>query len=153
LIYPSVYWCTPLYIDHIHLVIHLNYFNHFVSWDHAKHSYAPISHHPAQEQMYFCKPIYRDANYSTLHMSTMLTSHVFLYIYMYVHLRNNIKLGAKFANTQAKCVLDRQPTKGVTRGRWLWPRRDRKIEGETRGTQFRQVWAAMCVIPYVLYVT
>jgi hypothetical protein len=23
---------------------------------------------------------------------------------------------------------------------------------ETRGTQFRQVWAAMCVIPYVLYV-
>jgi hypothetical protein len=34
-------------------------------------------------------------------------------------------------------VLDRQPTKGSTRGRRLWPRRDRKLEGETRSTQFR----------------
>jgi hypothetical protein len=25
------------------------------------------------------------------------------------------------------------------------------LKEETRGTQFRQVWAARCVIPYVLY--
>ena len=30
-------------------------------------------------------------------------------------------------------------------------RRDQELEGETRGTQFRQVRAARCVIPYVLY--
>ena len=48
-------------------------------------------------------------------------------------------------------VLDGQPTKGSTRGRRLWPRRDREPEGETRGTQFRQVRAARCVIPNVLY--
>jgi hypothetical protein len=34
----------------------------------------------------------------------------------------------------------------------LWPCRDRELEGETRGTQFRQIRAAKCVIPYVLYV-
>ena len=31
-------------------------------------------------------------------------------------------------------------------------RRDQELEGETRNTQFRQVRAAMCVIPYVMYV-
>ena len=31
-------------------------------------------------------------------------------------------------------------------------RRDQELEGETRNTQFRQVQAAMCVIPYVMYV-
>ena len=30
-------------------------------------------------------------------------------------------------------------------------RRDQELDGETQGTQFRQVRAAMCVIPYVLY--
>jgi hypothetical protein len=49
-------------------------------------------------------------------------------------------------------VLTWQLTKGSTQGRRLWPRRDRELEGETRGTQFRQVWAVRCVIPYVLYV-
>jgi hypothetical protein len=49
-------------------------------------------------------------------------------------------------------VLDRQPTTESTRGRSMWPRRDRWLEGETRGIQFRQVRAARCVIPYVLYV-
>jgi hypothetical protein len=34
----------------------------------------------------------------------------------------------------------------------LWPHRDQKLEGETRGTKFRQVRAARWVIPYVLYV-
>jgi hypothetical protein len=34
-------------------------------------------------------------------------------------------------------VLTRQPNKGSTRGGRLWPRRDRELEGETRGTQFR----------------
>jgi hypothetical protein len=33
----------------------------------------------------------------------------------------------------------------------LWPHRDRELEAETCGTQFRQVRAARCVIPYVLY--
>ena len=31
-------------------------------------------------------------------------------------------------------------------------RRDLELEGETRNTQFRHVQAAMCLIPYVLYV-
>ena len=31
-------------------------------------------------------------------------------------------------------------------------RRDQELEGETRNTQFRQVRAAMCIIPYVMYV-
>jgi len=31
-------------------------------------------------------------------------------------------------------------------------RRDQELEGETRNTQFGHVRAAMCVIPYVLYV-
>jgi hypothetical protein len=31
-------------------------------------------------------------------------------------------------------------------------RRDQELEGVTRNTQLEQVWAAMCVIPYVLYV-
>jgi hypothetical protein len=33
----------------------------------------------------------------------------------------------------------------------LWPRRDRELEGETCGTQLKQVRAVWCVIPYVLY--
>jgi hypothetical protein len=41
---------------------------------------------------------------------------------------------------------------GFKCGRCLWPRRDRKLEGEICGTQFRQVRAARCVIPYVMYV-
>jgi hypothetical protein len=49
-------------------------------------------------------------------------------------------------------VLDRQPTKRGTRGRWLWLRRDREPEGETRGTKFRHARPAICVIPYILYV-
>jgi hypothetical protein len=49
-------------------------------------------------------------------------------------------------------VVDRQPTKGSSQGRCLWPRRDRKLEGETRGTQLGQVRTAMCVIPYIMYV-
>jgi hypothetical protein len=48
-------------------------------------------------------------------------------------------------------VLDQQPTKGVTRGWRLCPRQDRNLK-ETRGTQFGQVHAAMCIIPYDLYV-
>jgi hypothetical protein len=31
-------------------------------------------------------------------------------------------------------------------------RRDQELEGETRDTQFRKVQAAVCVIPYILYV-
>jgi hypothetical protein len=31
-------------------------------------------------------------------------------------------------------------------------RRDLKFEGETRDTQFRQIQAAMCIIPCVMYV-
>ena len=31
-------------------------------------------------------------------------------------------------------------------------RRDQELEGVTQNTQLEQVWAAMCIIPYVLYV-
>jgi hypothetical protein len=48
-------------------------------------------------------------------------------------------------------VLDRQPTKGSTRSRWMWLAEIGNSKEETRGTQFRQVRAARCVIPYVLY--
>jgi hypothetical protein len=48
-------------------------------------------------------------------------------------------------------VLDSQPTKGTTRGRCSWSRRDQELQGETRGTQFRHLQAVRCVIPYVLY--
>jgi hypothetical protein len=48
-------------------------------------------------------------------------------------------------------VLDRQPTKGSTRSRWMWLAEIGDSKEETRGTQFRQVRAARCVIPYVLY--
>ena len=53
----------------------------------------------------------------------------------------------------AVSVYTWQPTEGVPEvddgGAHLEP----ELEGETRDTQFRQVRAAMCVIPYVLYVT
>jgi hypothetical protein len=48
-------------------------------------------------------------------------------------------------------VLDRQPTTGSTRSRWSWLAEIDNSKEETRGTQFRQVRAARCVIPYVLY--
>jgi hypothetical protein len=48
-------------------------------------------------------------------------------------------------------VLDRQPMKRSTWDRWMWPHRDRQLKGETRGTQFRQVRAVRCIIPYVMY--
>jgi hypothetical protein len=48
-------------------------------------------------------------------------------------------------------VLDRQPTKGSTLSRWMWLAEIGNSKEETRGTQFRQVRAARCVIPYVLY--
>jgi hypothetical protein len=48
-------------------------------------------------------------------------------------------------------VLDRQPTTGSTRSRWMWLGEIGNSKEETRGTQFRQVRAARCVIPYVLY--
>jgi hypothetical protein len=49
-------------------------------------------------------------------------------------------------------VLDRQPTKGSTRSRCGLAEIGNSKE-ETRGTQFRQVRAVRCVIPYVLYAT
>jgi hypothetical protein len=48
-------------------------------------------------------------------------------------------------------VLDRQPTKGSARSRWMWLAEIGNSKEETRGTQFRPVRAAGCVIPYVLY--
>jgi hypothetical protein len=48
-------------------------------------------------------------------------------------------------------VLDRQHTKGSTRSRWMWLAEIGNSKEETRGTQFGQVRAARCVIPYVLY--
>jgi hypothetical protein len=48
-------------------------------------------------------------------------------------------------------VLDRQPTTGSTRSRWMWLTEIGNSKEETCGTQFRQVRAARCVIPYVLY--
>jgi hypothetical protein len=49
-------------------------------------------------------------------------------------------------------VLDRQTHQGGIRGGPMWPRRAWKLEGETCGTQFRQVRAAMCMTLYVMYV-
>jgi hypothetical protein len=49
-------------------------------------------------------------------------------------------------------VLDQQPTKGSTRGRKCGLAEIGKSKEKTRGTQFRQVRDARCVIPYVLYV-
>jgi hypothetical protein len=48
-------------------------------------------------------------------------------------------------------VLDRQPTTGSTRSKWMWLAEIGNSKEETRGTQFRQVRAARCVIPNVLY--
>jgi hypothetical protein len=48
-------------------------------------------------------------------------------------------------------VLDRQPTKGSTQVDECGLAEIGNSKEETRGTQFRQVRAARCVIPYVLY--
>jgi hypothetical protein len=48
-------------------------------------------------------------------------------------------------------VLDRQPTKGSTRSDECGLAEIGNSKEETRGTQFRQVRAARCVISYVLY--
>jgi hypothetical protein len=48
-------------------------------------------------------------------------------------------------------VLDRQPTKGVPEVDECGLAEIGNSKEETRGTQFRQVQAARCVIPYVLY--
>jgi hypothetical protein len=64
-----------------------------------------------------------------------------------------MRSSARFPTWCASCRCFRLATyQQSTRGRHLWPRRDRELKGETRGTQFRQVQAARCVIPYVLYV-
>jgi hypothetical protein len=48
-------------------------------------------------------------------------------------------------------VLDQQPTKGSARGSECGLAEIGNSKEETRGTQFRQVRAARCVIPYVMY--
>jgi hypothetical protein len=48
-------------------------------------------------------------------------------------------------------VLDRQPTKGSTEVDECGLTGIGNSKEETRGTQFRQVRAVRCVIPYVLY--
>jgi hypothetical protein len=48
-------------------------------------------------------------------------------------------------------VLDRQPTKGVPEVDECGLAKIGNSKEETRSTQFRQVRAARCVIPYVLY--
>jgi hypothetical protein len=54
-----------------------------------------------------------------------------------------------------KCVSGfiRLPTEGYTQGGrfWVGMRRDQELEG-VDNTRFRQVQAAICVMPYVLYV-
>jgi hypothetical protein len=60
-------------------------------------------------------------------------------------------VGHRVPQTKLVGVLTRQPTKVSTQGRHLWPHRDRELKGETCGTQFRQVRAVRCVIPYNLY--
>jgi hypothetical protein len=52
---------------------------------------------------------------------------------------------------QSVGVLDWQPTKGVPKVDERGPVKIGNLKEETRGTQFRQVWAARCAIPYVLY--
>jgi hypothetical protein len=49
-------------------------------------------------------------------------------------------------------VFNRLPTKGYTQGGkfWVRGRRDQELEG-ARNTKLRQVRAARCVTPYVLY--
>jgi hypothetical protein len=49
-------------------------------------------------------------------------------------------------------AFNRLPTEGYTQGGkfWVRRRRDQELEGE-RNTKFRQVRAARCVTPYVLY--
>jgi hypothetical protein len=49
-------------------------------------------------------------------------------------------------------VFNRLPTEGYTQGGKLWVRRrrDQELEG-ARNTELRQVRAARCVTPYVLY--
>jgi hypothetical protein len=49
-------------------------------------------------------------------------------------------------------VFNRLPTEGYTQGGkfWVRRRRDQKLEG-ARNTKLRQVRAASCVTPYVLY--
>jgi hypothetical protein len=49
-------------------------------------------------------------------------------------------------------VFNRLPTEGYTQGGkfWVRGRRDQELEG-ARNTKFRQVRAARCVTPYVLY--
>jgi hypothetical protein len=51
----------------------------------------------------------------------------------------------------AVVVLDHQPTKGVPEVDECGLVEIGNSKEETHGTQFRQVQAAMCVIPYVLY--
>jgi hypothetical protein len=51
----------------------------------------------------------------------------------------------------AVSVLDRQPTKGVPEVDECGLAEIGNSKEETRGTQFRQVRAARCVIPYALY--
>jgi hypothetical protein len=53
--------------------------------------------------------------------------------------------------TLAIGVLDRQPTKESTRVDECGLAEIGNSKEETRGTQFRQVRAARCVIPYVMY--
>jgi hypothetical protein len=52
----------------------------------------------------------------------------------------------------AVSVLDRQPNKGVLKVDECDLAEIGNSKEETRGTQFRQVRAARCVIPYILYV-
>jgi hypothetical protein len=72
----------------------------------------------------------------------------------YTRLRLTTQVGQAHVATGVPLVgvLDRQPTTGSTRSRWLWLAETGNSKEETRGTQFRQVRAARCVIPYVLYV-
>jgi hypothetical protein len=49
-------------------------------------------------------------------------------------------------------VLDHQPTKGIPEVDECGLAEIGNSKEETHSTQFRQVRAAMCVIPYVLYV-
>jgi hypothetical protein len=51
----------------------------------------------------------------------------------------------------ALSVFNRLRTEGYAQGGrfWVRERRDQELEG-TRNTKLRQVWAARCVIPYVL---
>jgi hypothetical protein len=53
---------------------------------------------------------------------------------------------------QSVGVLDWQPTKGVPEVDERGLAKIGNLKEETHGTQFRQVWAARCAIPYVLYV-